>query len=114
MTPLHNPILPEENLYNESHIRTRNVVERSYGMWKRRFPILRLEMRLKMETIQTIIVATAVLNNIAIDMRDEEPEEEITVDDDEGPNADEEIFQPANNTGAAVRQNLIQYFSTLL
>ncbi|XP_023311821.1 putative nuclease HARBI1 [Anoplophora glabripennis] len=56
MTPLHNPILPEENLYNESHILTRNVVERSYGMWKRRFPILRLGMRLKMETIQTIIV----------------------------------------------------------
>lgn len=31
-----------EELYNESIIRTRNVVERHFGVWKRRFPVLAL------------------------------------------------------------------------
>ena len=64
MTPLPNPITPEESLYNESQIRTRSCVERSYGVWKRRFPILSLGIRLKFDKIQSIIVATAVLHNI--------------------------------------------------
>lgn len=45
MPPLENPHTPAEHLYNESQIRTRNPVERSYGVWKRRFPILVLGMR---------------------------------------------------------------------
>ena len=44
MTPLLNVNTPEENLYNEAQIRTRNCVERFYGVWKRRFPILSLGM----------------------------------------------------------------------
>lgn len=34
MTPLGNPRTPAKQLYNESQIRTRNPVERSYGVWK--------------------------------------------------------------------------------
>lgn len=64
MTPLLNPNSPEENLYNESQIRTRNCVERSYGVWKKRFPVLSLGIRLKFEKVQSIIVACAVLHNI--------------------------------------------------
>ena len=71
MIPLANPVTRAENLYNESHIRTRNVVERQYGIWKRRFQILRLEIRVLMPTILAIIVATPVLHNIAIN--DPEP-----------------------------------------
>lgn len=72
-TPLlecHNPV---EQLYNECIIRTRNVVERLFGVWKRRFPVLSLGMRLKMETVQDIVVATAVLHNIAVDLNDGVP-----------------------------------------
>lgn len=65
------------NLYNESQIRTRNVVERSYGVWKRRFPILSLGIRLDIERVEAIIVATAVLHNIAIDHNDVMPVSEI-------------------------------------
>nr|CAH7735091.1 unnamed protein product [Callosobruchus chinensis]CAH7763288.1 unnamed protein product [Callosobruchus chinensis] len=45
-------------------IRTRNVVERTIGIWKRRFPILAYGCRLKLSTTLTIIVATAVIYNI--------------------------------------------------
>ncbi|XP_031329213.1 putative nuclease HARBI1 [Photinus pyralis] len=65
LTPLSNPHTREENLYNESQIRTRNVIERCFGIWKRRFPVLAFGMRVRLDRIQPIIVATAVLHNIA-------------------------------------------------
>ncbi|XP_037302325.1 putative nuclease HARBI1 [Manduca sexta] len=37
MPPLENPKTPLEHLYNESQIRSRNPIERSYGIWKRRY-----------------------------------------------------------------------------
>nr|XP_023021925.1 putative nuclease HARBI1 [Leptinotarsa decemlineata] len=83
MTKLQQTRTPAENLYNESIIRTRNVVERQYGLWKRRFPVLRFGMRLKLETTMAVIVATAVLHNIAIDMNDNFTEEDEIEEDDE-------------------------------
>lgn len=52
--------------YNTSHTRARNTVERQYGLWKRRFPCLSLGMRCNVKNAINIIVATAVLHNIAI------------------------------------------------
>ncbi|KAL0879788.1 hypothetical protein ABMA27_003499 [Loxostege sticticalis] len=46
MPPLENPRTPAQQLYNESQIRTRNPVERSYGVWKRRFPVLSLGLNM--------------------------------------------------------------------
>lgn len=45
MTPVTRVMTPEENSYNESLIRTRVTVERLFGIWKRRFPILSLGVR---------------------------------------------------------------------
>lgn len=42
-------------------------MERQYGVWKRRFPVLALGLRLKLETALTVIVAVGVLHNIAVD-----------------------------------------------
>lgn len=72
-TPLLNPNGRAQELYNESLIRTRNSVERAIGLWKRRFPIMAYGARLKLRTVKTIIIATAVLHNIAIDMNEPEP-----------------------------------------
>ncbi|KAG5863175.1 hypothetical protein JTB14_018831 [Gonioctena quinquepunctata] len=51
MTPLANPVTPGENLYNDALIRTRNAIERVFGIWKRRFPVVAYGLRLKLETI---------------------------------------------------------------
>lgn len=40
MTPLLQTHNRAEELYNESQIRTRNVIERVFGVWKRRFPTI--------------------------------------------------------------------------
>ena len=58
---------------------TRNAVERQYEIWKRRFPILKLGIRSSLNTAMDIIVATAVLHNIAIDTRDEDPPQDVTL-----------------------------------
>lgn len=73
LTPLLNPNTAPQNLYNKSHIRTRNVVERLIGVWKRRFPVLAYGTRCKIDTTLAIIVATSVLHNIAIHMNEDMP-----------------------------------------
>ncbi|XP_060856922.1 putative nuclease HARBI1, partial [Metopolophium dirhodum] len=65
MIPLQECHTPAENLYNESQIRTRNVVERFFGVWKRRFPVMALDLRVKLMRVFPIITATLVLHNIA-------------------------------------------------
>ncbi|RZC38209.1 DDE Tnp 4 domain containing protein [Asbolus verrucosus] len=66
LTPLGNPHTPAEWLCNESQIRTRNPIERTFEIWKRRFPVLAFEIRLKLRKVETVVVATAVLDSIAI------------------------------------------------
>lgn len=65
MTPLQECRTQAEQLYNESQIRTRNVVERFFGVWKRRFPVMALGLRVKLVRVFPIITATLVLHNIA-------------------------------------------------
>lgn len=114
MTKLTNTRNEAEDLYNESIIRTRNVVERLFGVWKKRFPILKFGMRIKFETIMTIIVATTVLQNIAVEMNDWFPEEwfdDIEEDNDDLNHPDGNL---AENRGQHVRQLLItEHFARL-
>ncbi|KAJ8914419.1 hypothetical protein NQ315_017513 [Exocentrus adspersus] len=74
LTLLLNPATPGEQLYiNQSHIRTRNIVECYFGVIKRRFPVLAYGCRLKLETVLVVIVACNVLHNICRRQNEEEP-----------------------------------------
>lgn len=52
---------------------------RCFGVWKRRFPVISLKIRLSLSTTQSIIIATAILHNICRQKRIEDvmPEVEI-------------------------------------
>jgi len=66
ITPLLNPTTPAEHLYNETQIRTRSKIEKCFGIWKRRFPVLSIGTRFhRVERTLAVIVATAILHNIA-------------------------------------------------
>lgn len=113
MIPVANPNTAAENLYNESQIRTRNVVERQYGVWKRRFQVLRLEMRLLLNTSLSIIVATGVLHNIALAQNDPDPQEDNLIEQEVV--VEDNIEEQVQDNGNLTRQNLIDnYFRNLL
>lgn len=56
--------------YQAAHIRTRNSVERAFGVWKRRFPCLDMRLQHKPERSTIIITACAALHNLACQRND--------------------------------------------
>ncbi|KAI4455430.1 hypothetical protein MML48_9g00003661 [Holotrichia oblita] len=122
-TPLLNPETLAQQRYNESHIRTRNTVERCFGVLKRRFPILAYGSRLKVENTLTIIAAVSVLHNTAMAMNDlnlpplpEEIEDHILehlIQAGQIPDINVQNNEPVG-AGQLLRQQFIQqYFSHL-
>lgn len=81
LTPLGHPATAAEQRYNAAQTSARNCIERTNGILKRRFPCLKYGMRLKIENILPVIVATVVLHNIAIMTRDEEPDDDDELDE---------------------------------
>lgn len=81
LTPLSNPATEAQLRYNTAHAATRNCIERANGILKRRFPCLKYGMRLKLENILPVIVATVVLNNIALIAGDDTPEDDEELSD---------------------------------
>ncbi|CAH2011110.1 unnamed protein product [Acanthoscelides obtectus] len=82
LTPVINPVTESEENYNRAHIRTRNIVERVFGVCKRRFPCLRRTLQTEEETSIAIICATAILHNIARNLNDVFQENELNEDGD--------------------------------
>lgn len=105
LTPISNPTTQSENNYNAAHIQTRNTVERTFGVWKRRFPCLKLGLRTFLRTSLEVIIATAVLHNIATLQNDyfdnlEEVNENIDI----------HINENDNIGGVALRRHLIEHY----
>ena len=70
LTPIQNPSSDAQQRYNSAHIKTRNTVERMFGVWKSRFFCLQKGLRFKPSLCCHIIIATAILHNIAIDQNE--------------------------------------------
>eukprot|EP00102_Acyrthosiphon_pisum_P023861 XP_016661071.1 PREDICTED: putative nuclease HARBI1 [Acyrthosiphon pisum] len=73
MTPLANPITEAEKCYQKAQIGTRNVIERTFGVWKRRLSVLSVGVRTQIPTTLFTIIATAVLHNMLIKAYDPLP-----------------------------------------
>lgn len=91
------------------HGRTRRIVERTFGIWKRRFPCLSRGLQTKLLTSTAIVTACAILHNLSLIFNDtlEEEKEEVI----ENINLHDEIpvmphWQPGD--GFAVRNALIE------
>lgn len=108
LTPLQNPNSPAEVRYNYAQIRTRNIVERTFGVWKKIFPCLQVGLKNKLATTCNIIIACAVLHNLRITLREEIPTDAIHSNNDE---LHQRTPQPSDE-GLAFRQSIINnYFS---
>jgi hypothetical protein len=81
-------------------------IENVFGIWKRRFPSLRQQLRFKLSTNLLVITACSVLYNIA-------RKAEISVPDG-GDENDNNVSVPvppnANQGGQALRAILIRHF----
>ena len=64
LTPFLHPLRAVEERYDESHIRTRIMVERCLGEWQGMFRALWNSLQISLSTAKTVIVAMAVLFNI--------------------------------------------------
>ncbi|KAK9744964.1 DDE superfamily endonuclease [Popillia japonica] len=107
MTPILHPANDAETRYNNAQTKTRNCVERCFGIWNCRFPALSVGLRISKETALKAIVAAAVLHNLAADEGLEVPEPEVEL------LANEVLEQIANviGNGNIHRQHLIRdYF----
>ncbi|RZC41630.1 DDE Tnp 4 and/or Plant tran domain containing protein [Asbolus verrucosus] len=70
LTPILNPSNASEEAYNQAHILTRNSIERCFGVLKRRFPCLQIDLRVNLALTTQIIVACAALHNICKEQND--------------------------------------------
>ncbi|KAJ8892492.1 hypothetical protein PR048_005072 [Dryococelus australis] len=64
-TPLLDPNTPAEQCYTSVHIKTRNIIERAFGVMKRRFPCLTKYLQVNIDRVSSIICATVALHNMA-------------------------------------------------
>lgn len=109
MTPIGNPTSQGEHMFNESQIRTRNPIERLFGVWKRRFPALSVGLRVSVPLGKKIIIACAILHNIAILNKDDFPLDDTLVTEYD------QVNEPANEIdNNSFRLPYINYFLNLL
>ena len=107
LTQILKPKNAGEVRYNSAHMRTRCVIDRCFGLLKRRFPCLHLGLHTALANTLVIIVATAVLHNFALIHREHEFDEDI-----EDENVPFDMVSAADASGNAKRQLIIsQYFA---
>ncbi|XP_061170762.1 putative nuclease HARBI1 [Saccostrea echinata] len=105
LTPYLRPSTRAQIKYNDAHAKTRGVVERCFGWWKRRFIVLHEENKCEPGRVAKIAVACAVLHNIAL-QRHEPMEDDINGPGDNGGN-DGAVQGPINDN---VRRFITEHY----
>lgn len=85
-------------------------MERLFGVWKRRFPCLQIGLATKLSTTANIIVACAVLHNIAVDINDIFEVDEDTVDNNAQPSTSTTTSSSGTSDGLVLRANIISRY----
>jgi len=113
MTVFNDPIptTAPQRKYQKAHTKTRNMIERAFGLWKTRFRCLDSSdgpLQFTPSHCCTIITATAVLHNMCIfdktplpDNADDPPQQLDVVPDPR------ELIPDSNAAGTSVRDRLI-------
>lgn len=97
-----------EKAYQKSLLTTRNTVERSYGLLKRRFPILMYGIQVqRVAVIQKIIAVCCVLHNICIDMGDVEVDDLSLPNELPAPQPDQDTNPQQIEQEIIVRRNAV-------
>lgn len=117
LTPLRSAAGPAEQRYNAAHTRTRQVIERTFGILKGRFRCLHQSggvLQYSPSMCARIVVACAVLHNmcvrhgIGLDATDDDPVFDEGGDDPEPPRLQEDTA-----AGIAVRRQVIEAMHSL-
>ena len=114
MTPFLNPETAAQRRYNKSHKKTRCLVERGIGQWKRRFNCLHGKLRYSPQKSCEIIAVCAALQNIAIN-RGLPDIEDLPVErrNRRQPQPDEDpenvVAVPDRENGAATRNTIVNH-----
>uniref|UniRef100_A0A915HXG9 DDE Tnp4 domain-containing protein n=1 Tax=Romanomermis culicivorax TaxID=13658 RepID=A0A915HXG9_ROMCU len=93
LTPDPNPTTAEEKHCNVAHAATGSVIERLNGMLKRGFPCSSSKLQYSPKKCGPIIIACAVLYNLALDMGESNIEEPILEDQNDIQENQNEIHQ---------------------
>nr|XP_021195845.1 putative nuclease HARBI1 isoform X1 [Helicoverpa armigera] len=110
LTPIRpTPEDPPQIRYNRAQIKTRNIVERTFGIWKRRFPCLSKGLGNKLQTVSLIIVACAVLHNLSLILNDNMA---LGIDShsDQEDGANETTVMASTSAGFVVRSTIIENY----
>jgi hypothetical protein len=103
MKPYHRPDDANKRRFNKKLSGLRTVsTENVIGLWKLRFPALKIGLKTRINTSCDIIVATAVLHNLALLWCEPDPLENDQ-EDNEIENNGPHIQQIANRNQAAIR-----------
>lgn len=111
LTPVLFPRNEAEKKYNEAHAATRCIIERSFGVLKKRFGVLHCEIRLNPRKVCKVIGACFILHNMAISF-DDCAHGEFDVANEESVISDNETVNAEVGSGLAFRRHFIlQNFS---